>query len=164
MPLLLHLLYCQWANIPRTNPKSQPFCSPSALRPSQVVLHSSWVYPPPVCISMWGAHGAIPKCHIFFTIFWIFWSKMKVTQADATTIWMDCHPILTDWCPPLPSPPFLCWMPFLAQPSQFILAWDKHQICCLAYPMVNKLMSFSVSFYCSKFTYWTSNEVYSVSE
>jgi len=26
----------------------------------------------------------------------------------------------------LPSPPFLCRMPFLAQPSQFILAWDRH--------------------------------------
>jgi len=24
-------------------------------------------------------------------------------------------------------------MPFLAQPSQFILAWDRHQICWLAY-------------------------------
>ena len=31
--------------------------------------------------------------------------------------------------PPLPSPPFLCRMPFLTQPSQFILAWDRHQIC-----------------------------------
>ena len=24
-------------------------------------------------------------------------------------------------------PPFLCQMPFLPQPSQFILAWDKHR-------------------------------------
>jgi len=37
--------------------------------------------------------------------------------------------------PPLPSPPFLHRMPFLAQPSQFILAWDRHQICWLAYPV-----------------------------
>jgi len=37
--------------------------------------------------------------------------------------------------PPLPSPPFLRWMPFLAQPSQFILAWDRHQVCWLAYPV-----------------------------
>ena len=29
-------------------------------------------------------------------------------------------------------PTILCRMPFLAQPSQFTLAWDKHQICCLA--------------------------------
>jgi len=27
-----------------------------------------------------------------FAIFWIFWSTMKITQADASTIWMDCHP------------------------------------------------------------------------
>jgi len=32
-------------------------------------------------------------------------------------------------------PPFLHWMPFLAQPSQFILAWDRHQTCWLAYPV-----------------------------
>jgi len=35
--------------------------------------------------------------------------------------------------PSLSPPPFLCQMPFLAQPSQFILAWDRHQICWLAY-------------------------------
>jgi len=28
-----------------------------------------------------------------FAIFCIFWCKMNITQADATTIWMDCcHP------------------------------------------------------------------------
>jgi len=73
---------------------------------------------------------------VHFAIFWIFWSKMKITQADAPTVWMDCHPIQTNWSPPpLPSPPFLCRMPFLTQPSQFILAWDRHQICWLAYPV-----------------------------
>jgi len=30
---------------------------------------------------------------------------------------------------------FLCWMPFLAQSSQFMLAWDRHQTCWLAYPV-----------------------------
>ena len=66
---------------------------------------------------------------VHFTIFWIFWSKIMITQADAPTIWMDCHPIQTNWCPHLPSPPFLHRMPFLTQPCQFILAWDRHQIC-----------------------------------
>ena len=36
---------------------------------------------------------------VHFATFWIFWSKMKITQADAPTIWMDCHPIQTNWCP-----------------------------------------------------------------
>jgi len=31
--------------------------------------------------------------------------------------------------------PFLRHMPFLSQPSQFILAWDRHQKCWLAYPV-----------------------------
>jgi len=34
----------------------------------------------------------------------IFCSKMKITQADAPTIWMDCHPIQTNWCPHLCHP------------------------------------------------------------
>jgi len=35
---------------------------------------------------------------VHFAIFWIFWCKMKITQADAPTIRMDCHPIQTNWC------------------------------------------------------------------
>ena len=41
---------------------------------------------------------------VHFAIFWIFWSKMKITQADAPTVWMDCHPIQTNWCPHLCYP------------------------------------------------------------
>ena len=26
---------------------------------------------------------------VHFAIFWIFWCKLKITQADAPTIWMD---------------------------------------------------------------------------
>jgi len=45
-------------------------------------------------------------------------------------------PILTNWCLHLCHPHhFLRWMPFLAQLSQFILAWDRHEICWLAYPV-----------------------------
>jgi len=36
--------------------------------------------------------------------------------------------------PPPSSPPFLRHMPFLSQPSHFILAWDRHQICWLCIP------------------------------
>ena len=35
---------------------------------------------------------------VHFTIFWIFWCKMKMTQADAPAFRMDCHPIQTNWC------------------------------------------------------------------
>jgi len=30
-----------------------------------------------------------------------FLVQMKITQADAPTIWMHCHPIQTNWCPHL---------------------------------------------------------------
>ena len=56
---------------------------------------------------------------VHFAIFWIFWNKMKITQADSPTIWMDCHPIQTNWChphhfytgcPSLHNPPNLSWL------------------------------------------------------
>jgi len=81
---------------------------------------------------------------VHFAIFWIFWSKMKITQTDAPTVWMDCHHIQTNWYPHLcHPPPFLRRMPFLTQPSQFILAWDRHQICWLAYPVAVNFNAFN---------------------
>jgi len=45
------------------------------------------------------------------------------------------HSIWSSQRPTSLIPPFLCRMPFLPQPSQFILAWNRHQICWLAYPL-----------------------------
>jgi len=47
--------------------------------------------------------------------------------------------------PPPSSPPFLCQTPFLPQPSHFILAWDRYQICWLAYPVAWFIPSGTVS-------------------
>ena len=33
-------------------------------------------------------------------------------------------------------------MPFLQQPSQFIVAWDRHQICWLAYPVAKNVQDY----------------------
>jgi len=79
-------------------------------------------------VSWYHNHPVTPT----LAIFWVFWCKVKITQANAQKIRMDCHPILTNWCPHLCHPPFL-WR--MAQPSQFILAWDRHQVCWLAYPV-----------------------------
>ena len=56
-------------------------------------------------------------------------NKKEIPQQVYDRYWQILQWLIG--APPLPSPPFLCWIPFLAQPSQFILAWDKHQICCL---------------------------------
>jgi len=69
--------------------------------------------------------------------FWTLWCKLQgkiVTEADTLTIWLGATPsgLLSDSSP---SPPFLCQIPFLPQPSQFSLAWDMHQISRLAYPV-----------------------------
>jgi len=45
------------------------------------------------------------------------------------------HCIRTNQQPTSNIPPFLCQMPFVLQPSQFNLVWDRHQICYLAYPV-----------------------------
>ena len=41
---------------------------------------------------------------VHFAIFWIFRCKLKITQSDAPTIRMDCHPTQTNWCPHLYHP------------------------------------------------------------
>jgi len=59
---------------------------------------------------------------VHFAIFWNFWSKMKITQTDAPTIWMDCHPIQTNWCPHLCHPDhFYAKCPSLHNPPN--LSW-----------------------------------------
>jgi len=60
------------------------------------------------------------KAH--FANFLIFWSKMKIRQADAPTIWMNCHPIQTNWCPHLCHPHhFYARCPSLHNPPN--LSW-----------------------------------------
>ena len=54
-------------------------------------------------------------------------------------------------------PPILCQMPFLApQSSQFLLAWDRHQVCWLAYLvawlMSRKTCKLIPTKYCNHFT------------
>jgi len=44
-------------------------------------------------------------------------------------------PIQTNWCPHLCHPHHFYARCPSWQPSQFILAWDRHQICWLAYPV-----------------------------
>jgi len=52
-------------------------------------------------MALWTMSGTtqVSQYHkVHFAIFWIFWCKMKITQADAATIRMDWHPIQTNWC------------------------------------------------------------------
>jgi len=60
----------------------------------------------------------------------------KITDADTPSIWMGSIPsgLISD-PPPSPPSPILRQMPFLLQPSHFSLAWGRHQICWLAYPV-----------------------------
>jgi len=59
---------------------------------------------------------------VHFAVFWIFWSKMRITHSDAPTVWMDCHPIQTNWCPHLCHPHhFYVGCPSLHNPPN--LSW-----------------------------------------
>ena len=58
----------------------------------------------------------------------------RITEADAPTVRLDATQFGLS-LPPTPStPPFLRRLPFLLQLFQFILAWDRHQVCLVAYP------------------------------
>jgi len=61
--------------------------------------------------------------------------QAEISEADTPTIQVGATPsgLISD--PPPSSLEFLYRMPFLLQPSQFILAWDRYQICWLAYPV-----------------------------
>ena len=77
-------------------------------------------------MALWTSSGTTQVSRyqkVHFAIFWIFWSKMKITQADAPTIRMDCNPIQTNscphhcnshhfyaGCPSLHNPPKLSWL------------------------------------------------------
>ena len=62
-----------------------------------------------------------------------FMVQREMSEADTLTIQLGIIPsgLISD--SPPSSPIFLCQMPFLRQPSQFVLAWDRHQIYWLAY-------------------------------
>jgi len=52
--------------------------------------------------ALWTLSGTIQVSRyqkVHFAIFWIFWCKIKITQADTPTVQMDCHSIQTNWCP-----------------------------------------------------------------
>jgi len=70
-------------------------------------------------------------------LFWTLWCNGKYQrQTHRQSSWAPLQPVLS--VTHLPHPPILRRMPFLPQPSQFILAWDRHQICWLAYPVAWK--------------------------
>ena len=88
-----------------------------------------------VCRQSWSQHLLIcrTRCTIYWlpplllAIFCILW-WWKTTEADAPTIRLDATPSGLSMPLPPSSPPYLRRMPFLPQPSQFILAWDRHRV------------------------------------
>jgi len=60
-----------------------------------------------------------------------FMVQGKITEADTPTIRLGTTS--SGLISSISPAPFLRGMPFLPQPSQFILAWDRRQICGLAY-------------------------------
>jgi len=82
-------------------------------------------------------------------LLWTLWCKGKQGRHTDNPAGHQCatapghHSIWTNQQPTSIIPPSLLWMPFLSQPSQFILAWDRHQICWLAYPVVLFMVLYS---------------------
>ena len=91
-----------------------------------------------VCQLSWSQYLLLCRNHCILyqlhpsllAILGIVWCRVR-TEAEALTIRLDATPSGLQ-VPPSPSSPILCQVPFLPQPCQFILAWDRHQI-LLAY-------------------------------
>ena len=79
----------------------------------------------------WNHLGEPVPEEIFF---WTLWCK-EDNRGRHSDYRAGHHSIRTNRRPTNIIPPFLRRMPFLSQPSQFILVWDGHQICWLAYPV-----------------------------
>jgi len=89
---LFRLRWNLWRAVYKMN--ALPVAQPTASK-AYLVTHTHTTQP----FALWTLSGTTrvrwyQKVH--FVIFWIFWSKMKITQADAPTIWMDCYPIQTN--------------------------------------------------------------------
>jgi len=77
--------------------------------------------------------------------FWTLWCKEGLTEADTLTIRMGATPSVLISDPP-PSSPIFMPDALPAATPQFILSWDRQQICRPAYPL---LVSWKLlSYYC----------------
>ena len=65
-----------------------------------------------------------------------FYGSRKDNRSRHTDHPAGRHSIQTNQRPTSIILPFLRWMLFRSQPSNFILAWDRHQICQFAYPVL----------------------------
>jgi len=87
-----------------------------------------------------------------FAIFWIFWSKMKITQAEAPTIRMDCHAIQTNCCPHLCHPTMFIQdaLPYTTLPIYLGLGQAPSMLACIpgglavVYPLPSGLVHYPV--------------------
>jgi len=62
-----------------------------------------------------------------------FWSKMKITQTDSPTIWMDCYPIQTNWCPTSAIPTIFMQdaLPYITLPIYPGLGQAPNMLACV---------------------------------
>ena len=67
--------------------------------------------------------------------FWTCIVQRKITGGSESNHPAGRHFIRTNKRPTSIKPLFVRLMPFRPQPSHFILAWDRHQIWWLAYPL-----------------------------
>jgi len=65
----------------------------------------------------------------------------RITRGRHTNNPGGCHSIWTNQQSTSINPPSLRQLPFLPQPSQFILAWDKHRnmLDCIQYPWLGSV-------------------------
>jgi len=158
MTELIHLLYWLWTRVGRVMHKFnhirqvEPMCPYGRTRCRHLSNN--------IEASLYG--NDVPYVKLFWPLV-IFWhahlhsctdSQALSTEYCIVGIPHNCtvrHSIWTNQRSTSLIPLFLCQMPFLLQPSQFILAWDKHQICWLAYSVLYIIMLLILCTFCVGF-------------
>ena len=112
-----------------------PSCHPTnSIKALKAITHNHFT-------ALWTLSGTTQVSQYqkeHFAIFWIFWTKMKITQADASTIWMDCHPIQTNWCPHLCHPHFMQdALPYTTLPIYPGLGQAPNMLACIPSGLVH---------------------------
>ena len=104
-----------------------------------------WISMPSVLVAVWTVtqNSLHPLSTSYVTARRLldFMVQGKITEAGVSTI----HPIRTISAPTFIIPPFLCRMPLLLQPFQFILGWDRQRMMLACIPTTQWLVSISNS-------------------
>ena len=145
-----HFTISWFTEIPHTTPYydwQTPYnpnasCIQEFMYDNRLVFYITHTQPHKHFTALWTLSGTTRVSRyqkVHFAIFWIFWSKMKITQAVAPTIRMDCHPIQTNWRPTSAIRTIFTQdaLPYTTLPIYPVLGQAPNMLACIPGGLVN---------------------------